>query len=97
MGVHRQIARAFFAAGIGAIEHAIMLRLQMRCAFQRHRTANMVICRVDLCLGKAQMAQQIKGPIVQLVVGNAQGALAEICPQRPLVEHKADVIGRWQG
>ena len=52
VAVNAQITLAFFAAGIGAIKHAIMLFFQMRRTFQRHRAANMVVGRVDVLLGK---------------------------------------------
>jgi hypothetical protein len=56
----------------------------------------MVIGGVDLRLGKAQVAQQVKGGIGQLFGRDAQRALAEILAQGPLVEDKADVEGRGQ-
>ena len=97
MAFHRQIPLALFAASIGAIEDVVVVLLQEGRAFQRHRAANMVVAGVDLGLGKAQMAQQVKAGVSHLVSRNAQGAFAEIFTQRPLVKDKADVKGRGQG
>jgi len=96
MALHRQIALADLAAGIGAVEHRIMLLLQEGRAFQRHGADDVVIRRLNLRPGEPQMLQQVKGRVHQLVRRNTQGALAEILAQRPLVEHKADVKGRGE-
>ena len=56
----------------------------------------MVIRGIDLRLGEPKMLQQIKGRVGQLFGGDAEGLLAEILAQRPLVEHEPDVKGRGQ-
>ena len=42
------------------------------------------------------MAQEVKACIVQFRSRDAQGFGAELFPQRPLVEDKANVKGRWK-
>ena len=91
MAVDRQIAFAGLAAGIGAIKHRIVMLFEVRRTFQRHRSANMVIAGVNLGFGEAQVAQQIKRRVGQLLGRDPQAALAEILAQGPLVEHKADI------
>jgi hypothetical protein len=43
-------ALALLAAGVGAIEHRVMLFLQVRRTFQRHGSADMIVGHVDLVL-----------------------------------------------
>ena len=44
------------------------------------------------------MGQQIKGWVVQLCLWDAQGTLVQnSSPKRPLVEHKTNIKGGWQG
>ena len=68
-----------------------MLFLQMRRTFKRHCTANVIVCCVDFGPRVAQMAQHIKGWVVQLFLRNAQDFGAELFAQGPLVEHETDV------
>ena len=96
MAFDRQIAAALLAAGIGAVEDRQMRGFQMRRAFQRHGAADMIVRGLDLGAGEAQMAQQVKARIGQLVGGDAKRAAAEFLAKRPLVEDEADVEGRGQ-
>ena len=96
VAVDGQVAFALLAAGVGAVEDAVVFGLEVRRAFQRHRTANMVVGRFDIFLGKAQGFQQVKRRVVQLFGRDAKDLRAELLAQCPLVEDKADVEGLCQ-
>ena len=96
VAVDAEVTLALLPAGIGAIEDTVMLFLKERRAFQRHRTADMIIGRLDVLFREAQRPQQVEGRIVQLLGGNTQNLRAELLSQRPLVEDKTDVEGLRQ-
>jgi hypothetical protein len=56
----------------------------------------MVVGRVDLRPGEAEVAQEVEARIAQLVRGDAEHLGAELLAERPLVEDEADVEGRGQ-
>ena len=87
---------ALLAARVGTVKNVVVLVLEMRCTFQGHGAANVVVGGFDICSAKTQGAQQVKGRIVQLFGWDAQHLRAEFLAQRPLVEHKADVKGACQ-
>ena len=57
----REIALAGAAAGIGAVEHRIMLGLEMRRAFHRHGAADMDVGGLDLALAEAERGEEVEG------------------------------------
>ena len=73
-----------------------MLGFQMRRPFQRHRPAHMVIGRVDIGAGIAQVPQHVEGRVIQLPGRNAQRFGAERFAQSPLVKDETDVESRFQ-
>ena len=97
VAVDGEEALALLAAGIGAIEHVVMLFLQEGRVLQGHGPADMVIRRFDVLPGEAEMAQHVEGGVVQFRRRNAEDLGAELFPERPLVEDEADVEGRRQG
>ncbi len=96
MAVNTQETLTFFATRVGAIKDLIVLFLQMWRAFQRHRSAHMVIRRLNILTGKAKMREQAKARIVQLFLRNAQHIGAELFAQGPLIEHKPNIKSRGQ-
>src|SRR5579885_2241377 len=84
------------AARVGAIEHRIVLGLEMRSAFDRHGAADVNIGGLDLAPGEAERGQQIEVRGGKLVGRNFQDVAAEILAERPLVEGELDVEGRRQ-
>ena len=96
MAFHRKAALAGAAAGIGAVEDRQMLVLEMRGAFQRHRTAAVVVGRVDFASAEAQRFQHVETDIVQLCVGETEDIAAEFLAQGPFVEGEADIEGVGQ-
>ena len=97
MALDRQIALARATAGIGAIEHIVMLDLEVRRAFQRHRTANMHIRHIDFSLGETEEGQQFEGRIVELFSRHFQCAGEEVSAEAPFVEDKFDVESAREG
>ena len=96
VAVNRQITLAFFAARVGAVKDVVVLFFQVRRTFQRHGATNVVVRSVDLCLREPKVTQQVKRRVVQFRRRNTEGFLAELFTQRPLVEYKADIKGRFQ-
>ena len=82
--------------GIGAVEHRVVLGLQVRRAFDRHGAADMDVGGVDLALGEADGGEQVELRIVQLGGVDAELVDAERLAQRPLVERELDVEGGRQ-
>jgi hypothetical protein len=56
-----KVALADLAARVGAVEHRVVLVLQVRRAFQRHRPADMDVGGLDVLLGKAQAGEHVEG------------------------------------
>src|SRR5436305_543851 len=96
MAVDRQIALAGAAAGIGAVEHRIVLGLQVRRAFHRHGAADMDVGGVDFALGKAEGGEEVEARIVELSEIKPKLLDAELFAKRPLVEGELDVEGGGQ-
>ena len=48
------------AARIGAVEHRIVLGLEVRRAFDRHRAADVDVGGLDLALGEAECGEQVE-------------------------------------
>ena len=57
----REIALAGAAARIGAVEHRIVLGLEVRRAFDRHGAADMDVGGLDLALGEAERGEEVEG------------------------------------
>ncbi len=93
----RKETLALFAAGVGAIEHFVMLFFQVRRPFQGHRATNVIVGLIDLTLGKSKVAQKVKTGVVQLVSRDPKDIGAEFFAQGPLVEHEPNVECRCQG
>ena len=79
--------------GIGAVEHRIVLGLQVRRAFDRHRAADMDVGGLDLALAEAKRGEQVEGGRGEVLGGDAELVAAEVFAQRPLVEGELDVEG----
>ncbi len=97
VAVHAQEALALLAAWVGTIKDVVVTLFKVRRTLKGHGAADMVVSGIDCSPVVPQMAQQIERRIVQLGRWNAQRLGAEVLAQRPLVEHKADVKGTWQG
>ena len=92
----REIALAGAPAGVGAVEHGIVLALQMRRALQRHRAADMGVGGLDLAFAEAERGQQVEAGLLQLLGRDLQRAGEEIRAERPFVEDELDVEGARQ-
>ena len=55
-----KVAHPGAAAGVGAVEHRVMLALQVRRALHRHRAADVDVGGVDVGLGEAEEAEQVE-------------------------------------
>mmetsp|Transcript_22711 Transcript_22711/g.37493 ORF Transcript_22711/g.37493 Transcript_22711/m.37493 type:complete len:741 (+) Transcript_22711:830-3052(+) len=97
VAVNAQETLANLAAGVGAVKDVVVLFLEVRRTFQRHRPADVVVGRVDIRAGKAERAQEVKGRVIQLVRRDAQNLSAELFAQRPLVEHEPNVKSAFKG
>ena len=97
VAVDRQEALADAAAHIGAVEHRQVLVLQMRRAFQRHRSADMRVGGFDGVLFEAERLQHVEAVVVQLRVGEAERFLAEIIAESEAVEGELHVEGAFHG
>ena len=96
MALDREIALAGAAARIGAVEHGVVLGLQMRRALDRHGAADMDVGRLDLALGEAEMREQIEARRGEIGRLDLERVAQEIGTQRPLVEGELDVEGGGQ-
>ena len=76
VALDREVALAGAAARIGAVEHRIVLGLEVRRAFDRHRAADVDVGGLDLALGEADVRQQ-----VERRRGDHLGADAELVAQ----------------
>ena len=88
---HRQIALADLAARIGAIEHRIVLGLEVRRAFHRHRAADVHVGGFDLALGKTDRGEQVEAGRGNRLGVEAERGAQEVLAERPLVEGELDV------
>ena len=97
VAVDAEEALAFLAARVRTVEDAVVLFLQVRCAFEGHSTADVVVGGLNVLPGEAEVAQKVEGWVGQLFGWDAERAGAEFFAQCPLVEDEPDVEGRWQG
>ena len=96
VALNREEALALLAARVGAVEHHVVLFLEVRRALQRHGSADVIVRGLNLIAAEAEMLEKVKGRIVQLRLGDAEHVLAEFCAERPLVEDEADVERRCE-
>ena len=92
VALDREVALAVAAARIGAVEHRVVLGLQMRGAFDGHRAADMDVGGLDLAPGEAQCGEQVDARISEFFRREAELG-HDIVAQRPLVERELDVEG----
>ncbi len=97
VALDRQIALADLAARVGAIEHAVMLGLQMRRAFHRHRAADVHIGGLDLALGESDRREQVEIRRGNRFRRKVQGVAQKILAEGPFVEGELDVERGRQG
>ena len=91
VAVDREIALAGAAARVGAVEHGVVLGLQMRRAFDRHGAADVDVGGLDLALGEAEMRRAGRSSERRGFGRRCRARRAEVFAQRPLVEHELDV------
>ena len=91
MARNREEALAGAPARVGAVEHRVVLGLEVRRALDRHRAADVHVRGVDLALRKAEMGEQVEFRIGEVFRRDFQNIAAEFFAQRPLVEHELDV------
>ena len=91
MALDRQVALADLAAWVGAIEHRIVLGLEVRCAFHRHRAADVHVGGFDLALVEADRSQQVEARRSDGFRIDAERVADELFAERPLVERKLDI------
>ena len=65
VALDREVALADAPARIGAVEDRVMLGLEVRRAFERHRAADMDVGGLDLGLREAEEGQELEGRIVR--------------------------------
>ena len=87
----RQITLADLAARIGAVEHRVVLCLQVRCAFHRHRTADVDVGGLTLALAETDRGEQVEAGGGDRLRLDAERVADEVLAQRPLVEGELDV------
>ena len=66
VALDREIALAGAAARIGAVEHRVVLGLEVRRALDRHRAADVDVGGVDLALGEAERGEQVEARVGEL-------------------------------
>ena len=91
-----EVALAGAPAGVGAVEDSVMLVLQVRRAFDRHRAADVDVGRLDLGSAEAEPGEQVEGGIVHPRRRHLQRLGEEVGAHRPLVEDELDVEGAGQ-
>ena len=92
----REKAFALAAARIGAVEHGQMFGLNERCAFERHRPADVLVGGFDVAFREAEVGEEIKRRIGELFGGNLERVDQEGVTECPTVEHELDVEGSAQ-
>lgn len=83
-GADESLARS--AAFVGAIEDRIVLEAEMRCTFDGHGAADVIVGFLDFFFGEAERLEHVEIPVVELLVGEAEIFAAEIFAERPFVE-----------
>ena len=96
VAVDREVALAGAAARIGAVEHGVVLGLQVRRAFDRHGAADVDVGGLDLALGEAEMREQVEARRGEVGGVDAELVAQEVGAQRPFVEGELDVEGGRQ-
>src|SRR5437763_7764435 len=97
MALDREIALADAPTWVGTVEHRIMLGLQVWCALDRHRAANVDVGGLDLALAEANMRQEVERRRRKRLDRNAEDGAAEVLAERPHVKHELDIESGWQG
>ena len=77
VALDREIALAGAAARIGAVEHRVVLGLEVRRAFDRHGAADVDVGGVDLALGEAERGEQVEARIVAAPRDRRRAALTQ--------------------
>ena len=95
MALDREIALADLAAGIGAVEHRIVLGLEVRGAFHRHRAADVHVGGLDLALGEADGRQEVEAGGGDRFRADAELVADKILAKGPFVEGELDVERAW--
>ena len=95
VALDREIALADLAARIGAVEHRIVLGLEVRRAFDRHRAADMDVGGLDLALGEAEMREQVEGGRGEDLGGHAERSRGSSSPSVHLL--KANLMSNAVG
>ena len=95
VALDREIALAGAPARIGAVEHRIVLGLEVRRALDRHGAADMDVGGLDLALGEAERGEQVEARVGELLGRDAERG-HEVLAQGPLVEGELDVEGGRQ-
>src|SRR5699024_10564095 len=96
MSAGGNIARPDTATAIGAVKDGQMLIFQMRCSLNGHSTANVIVGVLNLLLREAQVLQNIKLGIGQLLFAQPQLLFTELFTQRPLIKGKFYLKAAWQ-
>ena len=96
VALDREIALAGAPARIGAVEHGVVLGLQMRRALDRHGAADMDVGRLDLAPGEAEMREQVEARRGEIGRRDAELVAQKVGAQRPFVEDELDVEGGRQ-
>ncbi len=86
VALDREIPLTDPSAGIGAIEDRVMLGLQERRAFQRHRPADMGIGGFDVLLAVAEERQQLEGRVGELLGRDLEVLGQEVVAEGPAVK-----------
>ncbi len=81
---------------VGAVEHGIVLGLQVRRAFDGHGAADIDVGGVDLAPGESENGQQVEARRGEVVLLDAEFVAQELVAQRPVVEDELDVEGGRQ-
>ena len=85
------VALSALAALVGAVEHRVVLRLEVRSALNGHGTTNRIVRSLDFLVAEAEVLEQAELIIAQLILVEPQSVLAELVAQRPAIEDEGDV------
>ena len=72
VALDREVALADLAARVGAVEHRIVLGLEVRRALDRHRAADVDVRGLDLALAEAQVREQVEARLRQRLGRDAE-------------------------
>ena len=98
VALDREIALADLAARVGAVEHRVVLGLQVRRALDRHRAADVDVAGLDLALGEAEVRRAGRRSARRSASRRATPSCVaqKLLAERPLVEGELDVEGGRQ-